>query len=273
MEGDNHPLALNAYVSTGPNSYIAAINAVHAAVDPEKDPFYTQNPDMAKFIVGALSARIFSQSGANYMQYEKIYHAVGDDEDDYVEGNKSPAELTGYLMWHDELESIEIGRRTLPRIWNTKPLVDGPIRSDLDDAKGLGTMRRKSPVVYRIKDLDLYGNPDDVFIQVDRKRVVRQHFGGRILTFVRNSIVLHNTDTKSPLPKSVYNIITKERRQAKDSPDYSYDTHQDELSAILEPYVRTRNDSEKPNWMVPILTTYYSVKKEAIKDERLKEIA
>lgn len=270
MEGDNHPLALNAHVSTGPNSYTAAIMAVAQKVDPEKDSYYKDSPDNARFILGALSARLIAQSEANYTQYLRIAHKITDDEHDYIEGNRSPAELTGYLMWHSELESIEIARRTLPRVWNTKPFIDGPVRSDLDDAKGLGTKKRKSSALYRIKDLDLWGNPNNLFTQIDRKRVVRQHFGGNVLTIVRNSIILQNTEDLSP---EVYEIITKERRRAKEDKSYSYDEPQDALGELLEPYVRTRNDSEKPSWMVPILTTYYSVKKEAIKDERLKEIA
>lgn len=244
--------------------------AVAATVDPEKDTYYKNNPDIARFILGALSARLVSQSDANYTQYRRIFHKVPADEADYIEGNKSPAELTGYLMWHDELESIEIARRTMPRVWNTKPFIDGPVRADLDDAKALGTKKRKSPALYRIKDLDLYGNPDNLFMQVDRKRVVRQHFGGRVLTIVRNSIILQNTEELAP---EIYEIMTQERRRAKENPDYDYDEHQDELGALLEPFVLTRNDSEKPSWMMPILTTYYAAKEEAVKAERLKEIS
>ncbi len=251
---------------------MAALQVVDAIVDPEKEDFYRDNPHLANYIINALHARIVSQSDANNIQYQGIYHKVDDDDFDYIRGNKPPSELVGYLMWHDELESIEIGRRTMPRVWNTKPFVDGPIRSDLDNAKVLATKKRKSPALYRTKNLNLNDESGKYFVQIDRKRVVRQHFGGRVLTVVRNSIVLHNSNTESPLPRDVRLLIQGERERAKNDRDYDYDEHRNELGEYLEPYVLTRNDGEKPAWMIPILTTYYAVKEEALKADRLKEV-
>lgn len=273
MEGGNSPLALNAWDIHGPNSYMAALQVVDTVIDTEKNEFYRDNHQLANYIANALHARIVSQSDANNKQYQGIAHKVGEDDSEYIRGNKSPSELLGYLMWHDELESIEIGRRTMPRVWNTKPLVDGPIRSDLDEAKVLATKKRKSPALYRTKNLNLNDESGKYFVQIDRKRVVRQHFGGRILTVVRNSIVLHNGDKADPLPRDVRLLIQGERQRAKNERDYDYDEHRNELGEYMEPYVLTRNDGEKPGWMIPILTTYYAVKEEALKADRLKEVS
>ena len=55
-------------------------------------------------------------------------------------------------------------------------------------------------------------------------------------------------------------------------PAYDYDQHSDELRGHLESHIAAHEQGEKPAWIVPILTTYYSVKFDAVKAERLKEI-
>lgn len=272
MEGNNHPLSLNAW-----HTFVDAIDAMRDAVRPEENPVFRGNSDLAQFTIYALRGALASQAEANHTQYLSIVDSLTDDEADYVQGSKSPSELVGYLMWHNELESIEISRRTIPGIWNTKQLVDGPVRADLDDARVLGTKKRKSQAAYRIKTFNFTDQLDRTFVMVDRKRVVRQHFGGQVLTIVRNSIIIHDAfeDEKSKLPENIKNFLDQERSAAGDAKkgDYNYNKHHDELVGFLEPIISNTKESSKPAWAIPAQTTYYAAKKDVVTDERLKEIA
>lgn len=186
---------------------------------------------------------------------------------------RSPAELVSFLLWERDLESIEIGRRTHPLAWDTQEEVDFPIRSSLDQEPFLITQRAKSPPIYRIKDLNAVDTSDQSFMQIDRKRTVRRHFGGRVLTIVRNSVVLHNSDPSDRLPDEIQKLIKEERQELRSNPKYDYDRRSDELEQLLEPHMANRSSDDKPAWIVPLLTTYYSVKIDAVKSNRLKEIA
>lgn len=276
MKGDNHPLALNAW-GANENSFSAARAAIDAAVDldaDEVDEFYVRYPYLTNFIVNALEQRITAQSNANSAQYHKIVEDVPSSETEFVEGDRSPSELVGYLLRHDALESIEIARRTHPRVWNTGSEVDSPVRGDLDGNAKIGTEKFKSPPIYRMKNLNIVdnSNTDQYFVQIDRKRTIRHHFGGTVLTIVRNSLVIHNSDKDAPLPQELRQHVSEERQRAISERKFDYDRHYDVLENYLEPHILARNEGDKPNWMVPILTTYYSVKIDAIKEERLKEI-
>lgn len=273
MRGDNRPLALNAWGSNE-NSFSAARAAIDTAIDPVTDEFYARNPYLTNFIVNALEQRITAQSNANSIQFHKIADDVSRSQIDYVEGNRSHAELVGYLLRHDALESIEIARRTHPREWNTGAEVDLPVRSDLDHDIRIHTEKFKSPPVYRLKNLNVVDTSDDdrYFVQIDRKRTIRHHFGGTVLTIVRNSLVLHDGDSESRLPDELRQYIKDERMKAVSDRLFDYDQHYYVLQELIEPHVLNRNDGDKPGWVVPILTTYYSVKLAAVKEPRLKEI-
>ncbi len=270
MEGNNRPLALNSWVDmSGSNSYLAAIEAVDAVFDKRHDPLFQQHPNLMHFIVSSLYERIASQSRENYDQYAVVEARLTGADIDYIQGNKQPAELVSFLDKVDDLPSIEIGRRTLhPGMRQINDLIDKPIRQNLDQANYLETTARKSAPLYRIKNLNVVDDSEQYYAQIDRKRVVRQHFGGQVLTVVRNSIVLHN-DAKN-LPAPIRDIIRTEREKARAVQKYDYDQHSEELLEHVDAHLPDRMDSGLPLWMVPILTTYYSVKSDFIVAENLK---
>ncbi len=273
MKGDNRPLALNAW-GNNENSFSAARAAIDHAIDPETDDYYARHPYLTNFIANALEQRITAQSNANSAQYSMIAADVPPGETEFIEGHRSHAELVGYLLRHDPLESIEIARRTHPRTWDTGTEVDAPVRANLDDYAGIGTEKFKSPPVYRVKNLNVVDstNNDRYFVQIDRKRTIRHHFGGLVLTVVRNSLVIHDNDMEARLPNELRQYISDERNRAVSDGKFNYDQHYDMLEEYVEPHILNRNEGDKPGWVIPILTTYYSVKLSAIKEPRLREI-
>jgi len=267
MEANNRPLALRSWTAQR-NSYTEAVQAVGDALHEQ----HSRDPALDKFIDVTLHQRVFSQSGANWDQYRAIETTVTGDETDYVEGMRLPSELVGYLLWHENLQSIETGRRTHPYDWNVGETFDKPIRADLDSAPFLGTRRQKSPTLYRFKNLNLTDTSEQYTVQVDRKRTIRRHFGGRVLNIVRNSVVLHDTDPNDGLPEGIKALIQAERDRARSDKEYDYDDHSTELREYLEAHLSRRATAGKPSWVTPILTTYYAAKIDAVKAEELKQI-
>jgi hypothetical protein len=262
----NSPLALNSWVDIyGPNSYGAAIDAVKEVFDPAKDAFLGDNPALTAFMTNALYDRIAQQSQENYGQYLRIEPRLTDDHTEFTQGNKSPAELTLFLFVTQNLQSIETARRTR-RQWNVYDEVDHPVRSDLDANPLLYTKAIKSAPLYRIKNLNVADRADQYYVQIDRKRTIRQHFGGRVLTIARNSLVLHNTDKS--LPRDIRILITDEREKAR-SGNYDYDEHSDVLHDHLEEHMLHHHDDVGPSWATPIQTSYYAAKRQYIKAEQL----
>jgi hypothetical protein len=272
MEGKNRPLALNPWDSKGHNSYAAAINAVDEILDPEKDAGLHDNPQLLEFMKLALYERITSQSQANYVQYQLVKPILTDRHDPYIHGDKTPSELTLFLQVTDRLQSIEIARRT-SRHWNMYREADRPVRSDLDEHPLLYTKSLKSEPLYRVKNLNINDPNDQHFVQIDRKRTVRQHFGGAVLTIVRNSLVLH--DAGGTMPKEIRQFIDEQRELALDQSrreagtDYDYDMHSDLLRDHLEDHVTHRSNNVQPSWAIPIATGYYAAKREFVKTKQL----
>ncbi len=273
MEGNNRPLALNSWVDmSGPNSYLAAIEAVDAAFAAERDPDTGKHAPLTSFIISALCDRIASQSMENYEQYSTVRSHLTEQDKDYIQGNKRPSELVAFLESIPDLSSIEIARRTLHSSTDTAHnVIDTPVLADLDGAEELATTAHRSRPLYRIKNLNPADAVDQHYIQVDRKQVVRQHFGSHVLTIVRNSLVLHN-DNHS-LPHDIRKIIRDERERARTAKRYDYDRHFEDLSTHIEPVMDSASDKSMPSWLEHVLTTYYSVKSDYIVDENLKSFA
>ncbi len=275
IEGDNSPLALNSLVdASGPNSYLGAIAAVDAIIHPEKHPLFAADPDLTRYVRDRLYGLITAQSQANWAQYDRIAPHLSPDHQEIVQGTRPPAELTAFLGEVEQADAIEIVRRTLANEWNAWAEVDQPALANLDQAEELDTQTVKSAPLYRIKNLDTVGNkPEALFAQIDRKQTVRQHFGGRVLTVVRDSIVLYNPRTQSAeMPRDLRNLIRDHRQLARKT-DYNYDEHHDIFKEHLEPYLWDHESPEVPPlWAVRSLVTYYSVKRHAVKAEQLKEL-
>lgn len=268
MEGNNRPLALNSWVDvSGPNSYTAAIEAVDTVFASDRDAVSGHYPSLTRFITTALYDRIASQSTENYWQFYAVRGQLAWTHEDYIYGNGRPSELVNFLESVPNLTSIEIARRTLhPSMGNPRNIIDTPVLSGLDDEEALQTMVHESAPLYRIKNLNLLDTTDQHYIQVDRKQTVRQHFGGHILTIVRNSLVVHD-DAKN-LPEPLRIMIDDEREKARAVRRYDYDQHFDDLHSHIEPFI-TATDAQAPSWLQHVLTTYYAVKNEPIVAEPL----
>lgn len=274
MERNNRPLALNSWVDmSGPNSYSAAISAIDEVMDSVKDDYLNDHPFLADFMMKGLYHRIGKQSEQNYVQYERVKPWLTEAHTDYVQGNKTPSELVLFLYVTEPLQSIEIARRT-HREWNMYEEVDYPVRSDLDDDPILYTQAIKSEPLYRIKNLNITDRTDQYYVQIDRKRTIRQHFGSKVLTIVRNSLVLHDLD--GSMPNEVRRHIREEREDAlgrmrhDNDSDYDYDKHSQVLQEHLEEHILNRRSEEPLTWAMPILTTYYSARRNAVKGRLLK---
>ncbi len=268
MEGNNRPLALNSWVDmSGSNSYAAAIEAVGAAFASERNSETGHYTRLTSFIIAVLCDRIASQSIENYDQYQAVIPQLTTADTEFVRGNKRPAELVAFLASIDELPSIEIARRTLDAsVEDTRTIIDTPVLADLDTTPSLQTKIHESAPLYRIKNLNLSDASDQQYIQVDRKQTVREHFGGKVLTVVRNSLVLHNDDKN--LPETLQTIISDERNKARTMRRYDYDQHFEALGGHIEPYLSS-TAQDRPTWLKHVLTTYYSARSEHIVAEPL----
>lgn len=268
MEGNNRPLALNSWVDmSGSNSYAAAIEAVGAVFESERDPQTGYHSRLTSFIIAALCDRIASQSTENYEQYRAVVPYLTAADKEYVQGNKRPAELVAFLESVRELPSIEVARRTLHlSAGSAQEIIDAPVLADLDAAAPIRTTVHESAPLYRIKNLHLSDASEQQYIQVDRKQTVREHFGGTVLTIVRNSLVLHNDDKN--LPETLQVVIKDEREKARTMRRYNYDQHFEELGGHIEPHLAA-SAKEKPTWLKHVLTTYYSARREYVVAEPL----
>lgn len=276
MEANNRPLALNSWVDmSGPNSYTAAINAVKEELNPKKDAYLGSHLELLEFMRNAAYDRIASQSQANYNQYQLVAPKLNQLHTEYIQGDKTPSDLTLFLHATPNLQSIETARRT-SRHWNMYHEVDRPVRDDLDAHPLLFTQSIKSEPLYRIKNLNIFDATDNYFVQIDRKRTVRQHFGGKVLTIARNSLVLHNLS--GLMPPEIKQYVSDQRALAIDqtrrqtNEDYNYDQHSELLRDYLEEYVLQRNSAKHPTWAIPIATGYYAAKRKYIKTKQLLSV-
>lgn len=270
MEANNRPLALTSFIDiNGPNSNRAAFDAVDYMFDSESEHILKSNPPLTRFAKSALYGRIIDQSESNYSQYLRVEPHLTEAHRDYVQGNKSPDELTLFLYVTDALQSIETGRRTDVQ-WGRRPVIDRAVRRSLDANPLLYTQSIKSKPVYRIKNLNLTETTDQYYVLVDRKRTVRQHFGGRVLTIVRHSFVLHN-DAEDAMPADIQRYISAQRNDARRVKDYDYNQHSELLRRSMEKHVTDKSLNTGLGWILPVMTTYYAVRREQMKANQLIE--
>jgi hypothetical protein len=270
MENNTRPLALTSFIDVnGPNSNRAAFDAVDTVFDTKTNTILRNNHPLSRFAKGALYGRIVDQSESNYRQYLRVSERLTEAHTNYIQGNKSPDQLTLFLYVTDELQSIETGRRTDIH-WGCFPIIDRLVRDGLDANPLLYTQSVKSRPVYRIKNLNLTENNDQYYVLVDRKRTVRQHFGGKVLTIVRKSFVLHN-DADGSMPSDIQKYIRSQRDDARRVKDYDYDQHSELLWHYMEEHVTSGSSNEKPAWIMPVMTTYYAVRREFMKANQLTD--
>lgn len=252
-ESPYHPLAPDVWsVADGQasSSYQRAIETIQAETDILGDRLCR---DLA---ARALFATVADQSGRNnrYMELSELAQSIPDSESEnvyyYMRGDKSPDEMVDFLYSHPNLRAAEIARLTHVNNWDVREVIDQPVRESLDRAP-LDTQRVATMPYYKIKMFD----PEGAI--VERKRVVRKHFGGQVLTVIRNSLLIDYHD--ATLPDEVYGYVRSEHVKINDrDKDYDYSQESDFLKGALEDHMRDRQFEDKPTWAVPLLTTYYS---------------
>lgn len=181
-------------------------------------------------------------------------------EESIFDGSADPAEFVDFLYRNPELEAVEIARRTHVGNWAVRELIDAPVRRNLDSVDGIETERSLEASKYKIKQFKFAQDTDGKIhrrIVGERKRVVRSHFGGKVLTIVRNSFLLNYEHDAMP-DELKEQILDVDPQNNGDRYEYDYSQEFDYLREPLEGYITNKDVHNKPEWALPMVTTYYS---------------
>ena len=257
VKNPNAPIALDCW-APGPSSYVQARAVIQDEVSKSSLPERLRKPAEK-----ALYARIADHSNDNYYHFdelmqsqdEKLQARIAADETfrERTLGYGTHGELVTFLRDYPLLRSIEIARLTHVNNWETRADIDDVVRADLDTMSGLETVEASDDSHYKIKGLI----QDDAHMPVvERKRIVRSHFGGSVFTVVRNSLLIDMAD--AGLPTKLRHSIEEQQLQVRKARDYNYDAHSKGLKKLLEDHMIERDPENKPTWAIPLLATYYS---------------
>lgn len=264
---DYHPLALDTWNTrgtidddqttapgvTGESSYITGLKTIDEAVNVipcEVQRTLAQN---------ALLATLADQAARNHQGNLPL--SLVEEYGDAVAGHSDQAKMIAMLNDYPEIGSLEIARNTHIGVWNVQEKVDKPVRASLDTVPD--TIRIHEAPRYKIKLFHEDG------AMVERKRTIRSHYGGKILTVVRNCLLV---DYYSPsIPDDLLGYMQEEQKKTLDrTKDYDYTQESKALFDALESYVAFKagqasaNGLVKPEWALPLLTTYYSTNAELV---------
>lgn len=274
IERDYHPLSLDVWSQDehGLSSYNIAREFAHA-----ESKIAIREPLERDIAESALLATITDQAARNSSALYRFTHTPGEngtfihdnkkasDNSYYLKGGATPDQYVAFLQRNPELEAIEIARRTHVGNWAVRKTIDAPVREYLDDNEDIDTMRTSDePSIYKIKQFCRASDETETMrrARIERKRIVRQHFGGNVLTVVRNMLLVDYThpDVPDEVRKTIEdsNPFTSEGGQ-----NYDYDEVCDYLHDPLEPHITGRDSNSKPEWVKPLLTTYYTTLKES----------
>lgn len=186
-------------------------------------------------------------------------------EESIFDGSASPAEFVSFLYRNPELEAVETARLTHVGNWAVRNVIDAPVRRNLDASEEIESERSTRRSKYKIKQFKhAYDANGEIQrrILVERKRDVRTHFGGKVLTVVRNSLLINYEH--SSIPDDVReNIMNVDPRNNGNLYEYDYNQECDYLHEPLEDHITNKDVASKPDWALPLITTYYSVLAEA----------
>lgn len=247
-----HPLALNPW-NGGQNSYELAQAAIEERVDSSPDELLRTDERLNSFAKHALRARILDHSNANFIQYHRLSTALAEKgeapDSNIASGHATPYELVSYLHANPSMESIESGRFTQAGERHIWQFVDMPIQDSLVQ-EGLDTTRIHDSAHYKLKQFD-HENPSNAIL--DRKQALFSHFGGSILTVVRNTILMH--DTNNDMPRGLRDYLGYEYKIVRSgTQDYAYDRVPEAVYAGIEKALTM----DPPSSAIPLSTTYYS---------------
>lgn len=202
-----------------------------------------------------LLATIADQAARNN-RYGELTSLSVEDRNFYQKamyGEAEPATMTSLLHSFPVLESVEIARLTHVDDWNVWKKIDDPVRRSLIESKDTDSEYLPDSPYYKIKMFHEDG------LMVERKRPIIQSFGGSVITVIRNNLLVDYHDPTIPAPVLEYGQSEYEKLQDRKSPEYDFKNESKFLHDSLEAHVQNRAAHEKPSWVTPLLTTYYSV--------------
>ncbi|RYF29315.1 MAG: hypothetical protein EOO17_01705 [Chloroflexi bacterium] len=266
---DHHPIAIDAWAPSrkivddkdgtrttlGPSSYLRAINVIEGSANR------LQDNAMYSLASRALMATIADQSDRNSHEY--ISSEIRERYATEIAGDSSPAAMIQMLHEHPAFGAVEIARKTHVAQWDTQSVIDTPVRDSIDSGVAQ-TRREKSDPKYKIKMFDENG------VMVERKRIIRTHYNGEIMTIIRNCLLLDYASADMPL-RLKRKMRAEHKTVADRDKDYDYSEESTALRDALEAYVGMRGTSidggmqDKPEWAIPLLTTYYSTRADKLK--------
>lgn len=252
------PLALDCWRPEGPNSYIQARDVITQRVDE------SQLPSRLKTIAAlALDMRLARQAERNSTHFanltKQIVEGVEQPCDDYerlISGEASPTELVQFLQRYPIVGAVEIARLTHVGDWESRDVIDYPVRSELDQSSDtIGTRYQKSDVTYKVAQMDV---DNQAYATIYRSRVMRSQFGGAAYVIAQGNMLLDisSPDMPDELREHIHDL-DKETRDPKGRNVYKIPSLV--VAEHVEPVVKTANNDDAPAWVFPLGTTYRDV--------------
>lgn len=263
---DIAPLALLSWSSES-NNYMDLLSTIESECSSIDDLA------LREFSISCLRGKLAHDADSNNKHLANYLPKIGTsaEQDVFINnhtrdlgGVNTPYKQVAFLHDHLGIESTEIARRTHVGSWDTYENIDREVRSSLDE-NGLDTAADKdADARYKIRqfseelDMNRLRDASSLIVGVERKRKVRSHFGGRIVTVAKNFLVL-DTHPVYGMPEELsahlYNLDHIRRKTPK---QFSYTASNRTVKLHLEPHIESFSSTDKPEWATPLVTTYYS---------------
>lgn len=286
---DIQPIALRAW-SEGDNSYLRALDVAAARIEqsPIDDP---RIRDVAKTALFSIAFDDAKTGWDNLLRLDedKTDIAVEDIPCTYGEGR--PSDFVRLLAKYPALRSVGVGAYSHLGQWqDAHKFLDKPLRDDLDAAEDLATERGQYEEHYKIHSFNtdvaaLSDDPDNYVhtrpMLIKRKKIARLHAHERYATVVKNFILVDvehpelrsgSSDATQGIDVRKYLLRSERaaRRATSGDGEYDYRAHSEVLKAIVKPHISTRNESAKPDWLIPVHTSYYVAQMSRISRHNLR---
>ena len=264
--GDHGPIALDS-LRPGDHSYTNALKVIGERVEVIEDAYQRQ------LAHGALMSLALRQTARNQGRFSATRLDLSKAEmaqyDNVIGGYANAADYVKFLAEYPQQVAIEDARLIHPNDWHVRDAIDTPVRGSLTEpGAGLDTELSTEKSHYKIAQFsDSLSEDIPLSIVVDRKRIVMSHFGGSILTVVRNSMLIDTRLAPESLRDHIFEEQAVRRQIEKERGTYDYDQHSAVIEGELEEYLRARNLDAKPEGVIPLMTTYYSALKEEIQKD------
>ncbi len=264
--GDHGPIALDS-LRPGDHSYTNALKVIGERVEVIEDLHQRQ------LAHGALMSLVLRQAARNQGRFSATRTGLSDEEmlqhDEVIGGHAEASDYVKFLNQYPQQLAVEDARLIHPGDWDVRDSIDTPVRDSLAEASaGLDTELSAEKSHYKIAQFsDSLSEDIPLSIAVDRKRIVMSHFGGSILTVVRNSLLIDTRLAPESLREHIFEEQKARRQIEQERGTYDYDQHSAVIEGELEDYLRARNLDAKPEGVIPLMTTYYSALKSEIQKD------